>query len=283
MKMEKEHKCFGEKANNHLYRIGMFAQMNHVAIKTLRFYEEQELFMPAYVDEENGYRYYTMNQMEALHRITALKQAGFTIKDIKKLNESSDVSAFLKRKKVEIMSQIANLTAQIAAIDGYLSGGEDALETPVLIKTIPAVVAATMQNRIDSYDTLFDMMPLMGEQMEQLGCECAIPEYCFTNYLEPGYKEEQILVETCEAVSEKKEDTELIKFKEFPEIQAACIYHKGSYNDFPHTYAAILKYIEENGYEICGSIREKYIDGVWNKETEDEWLSEIQIPVYKKD
>lgn len=31
--------------------------------------------------------------------------------------------------------------------------------------------------------------------------------------------------------------------------------------------------------EIAGNIRESYIDGVWNKETESEWLSEIQIPV----
>ena len=29
----------------------------------------------------------------------------------------------------------------------------------------------------------------------------------------------------------------------------------------------------------CGNIRESYIDGVWNKETENEWLTEIQIPV----
>lgn len=41
----------------------------------------------------------------------------------------------------------------------------------------------------------------------------------------------------------------------------------------------LLQYIEENGYEICGNIRESYIDGVWNKESENEWLTEIQIPV----
>lgn len=40
---------------------------------------------------------------------------------------------------------------------------------------------------------------------------------------------------------------------------------------------------EENGYEICGNIRESYIDGVWNRESEKEWLSEIQIPVRKRD
>lgn len=32
----------------------------------------------------------------------------------------------------------------------------------------------------------------------------------------------------------------------------------------------LYQYIEEKGYEICGNIRESYIDGVWNKETENE-------------
>ena len=72
------------------------------------------------------------------------------------------------------------------------------------------------------------------------------------------------------------------EFKIFPEIpEAACIFHKGSYDTFGKSYEAFLKYIEENGYEICGNIRESYIDGVWNKDTPAEWLSEIQIPVRK--
>ena len=138
-----------------------------------------------------------------------------------------------------------------------------------------------MQRRIETYDALFDLMPEMGAEMDRLGCECALPEYCFTHYLEPGYKDEQILVEACQAVTEKKEDAEQIRFRVFSEIQAACIYHRGSYRNFARTYEAVLKYIEDNGYEICGNIREKYIDGVWNKDTEEEWLSEIQIPVKK--
>lgn len=45
MKMEKEHKC-QQKEESRLYRIGMFAQMNHVTIKTLHYYEEQQLLSP---------------------------------------------------------------------------------------------------------------------------------------------------------------------------------------------------------------------------------------------
>ena len=160
--------------------------------------------------------------------------------------------------------------------------GGNSLAAPVMVKTIPETVCAVMRRRIDSYDALFDIMPELGGYMEEADCVCALPEYCFTQYLEPGFQEAQILVEVCEAVTEKKADRGSLRFRTIPETRAACIYHKGSYRDFPKTYEVILRYIEENGYEICGNIRESYIDGVWNKDSEDEWLSEIQIPVVKK-
>lgn len=279
MKMNEKHEAFAEKTVPQLYKIGMFAQMNHITIKTLRFYEEQGLLLPAHVDGENGYRYYTMNQMADIQRITALKQAGFTLDDIKLINQGADTAYLLSSKKAALLKKIAELTSQIAVIDGYLSGPAGTLDAPVLIRTIPAVTVASMKKRIDSYDELFSLMPEMGAEMERLGCRCALPEYCFTHYLEPGFRDEHILIETCEAVTEKKEDSALVKFRELPEITAACIFHKGSYSNFSESYAAILRFIEENGYKICGNIRENYIDGIWNKDREEDWLSEIQIPV----
>lgn len=283
MRMKDKHEVCQTKADEHLYKIGMFATMNRVTVKALRFYEAQGLLIPARIDEESGYRYYTMSQMAVVHQITALKQAGFTLEDISRLNAGYDKDAFLLNKKAELLGKIAKLTAQVAVLDGYLARKDVKLDTPVLIKTIPEVTVAAMRDRIDSYDNLFHLMPKMGEQMEKAGCECAIPEYCFTNYLEPGYKDEDILVEICEAVTEEKAAQEGLYFCKMPQIQAACIFHKGSYDSFADTYAIILRYIEENDYEIVGGIREKYIDGVWNKDDESEWLSEIQIPVRKRD
>ena len=43
-----------------------------------------------------------------------------------------------------------------------------------------------------------------------------------------------------------------------------------------------MKWIEENGYEIVDFARESYIDGCWNKSSEADWLTEIQVPVKKK-
>ena len=150
------------------------------------------------------------------------------------------------------------------------------------IKTIPETIVAAMKTRIESYDSLFDAMPKMGELMEEVGCECAVPEYCFTNYLEPVYKDEDILVETCESVTEAKQALGGLYFRTLPQTQAACIFHRGSYSTLSESYEAALTYIEENGYEIAGPIRESYIDGIWNQEDESGWLTEIQIPVRKK-
>ena len=282
MEMKQEHKPCETKDSGTLYKIGMFAAMNHVTVKALRFYEEQGLLIPALIHLETGYRYYTLSQMAVLHQITALKLAGFTLEEIARINAGADEEAVLLKKKAELLGKISELTRQIAVVDGYLSKRKNSLSSPVLVKTIPETTVAAMKIRLDSYDGLFDRMPEMGALMEKVGCECAIPEYCFTNYLEPGYKDEDVLVEICESVVAAKEETGGLYFRTLPEIQAACIFHKGSYHTFAESYETVLKYIEENGYEIAGEIRESYIDGVWNQDEESQWLSEIQVPVRRK-
>ena len=282
MEMKQEHRPCEEKTSDTLYKIGMFAAMNHITVKTLRFYEEQGLLMPALIHPETGYRYYTLSQMAVLHQITALKLAGFTLEEITHINSGADEKAVLLKKKSELLAKISDLTKQIAVVDGYLSKRKTGLSAPVLIKNIPETTVAFMQIRLESYDRLFDRMPEMGALMEKAGCECALPEYCFTNYLEPGYKDGDIPVEICESVVEAKKETGELRFKTLPEIRAACVFHKGSYRTFSESYEAVLRYIEENGYEIAGEILESYIDGIWNKDDESQWLSEIQVPVKRK-
>ena len=282
MEMKQDHKPCETKTSDTLYKIGMFAAMNHVTVKTLRFYEEQGLLMPALIHPETGYRYYTLSQMAVLHQITALKLAGFTLEEIARIHSGADEEGVLLKKKGELLARIADLTRQIAVVDGYLSKKKARLSAPVLVKTIPETTVAFMRIRLESYDCLFDRMPEMGALMEKAGCICALPEYCFTAYLEPGPKDGDILGEICESVVAAKKETGGLHFKTLPAIQAACVFHKGSYRTFSESYEAVLRYIEENGYEIAGEIRESYIDGVWNKDDESQWLSEIQVPVRRK-
>lgn len=282
MKMKEEHKMCEKGEQPRLYKIGMFAGMNHVTVKTLRYYDEQNLLKPLQVDNENGYRYYGAGQVAELHRIMALRGMGFSIEDIRSIISGVEEKKLLQAKKQEILREIAAFTAKLAAVESYLNKADAALSEPVLIKKLPEVTVCTMTHSIESYDALFELMPRMGEEMERLGCSCAEPDYCFMHYLDSWDKENDVSVEICEAVTEKKQDSDKVTFKVFPEVEAACVFHKGSYDTMYKSYEIIMNYLEENGYEICGSIRESYIDGIWNQDSETEWLTEIQIPVKRR-
>ena len=61
--------------------------------------------------------------------------------------------------------------------------------------------------------------------------------------------------------------------------KAIYIFHIGSYSLLGEAYSFIYKYIEDNNIEVAGLARERYIDGIWNKESEDEYLTEIEVPI----
>ncbi|MBP6126343.1 MAG: GyrI-like domain-containing protein [Leptotrichiaceae bacterium] len=72
----------------------------------------------------------------------------------------------------------------------------------------------------------------------------------------------------------------MVTYKRIPEIpKAVCILHKGPSETLVEAYAYILKWIEENNFVISDHARESYIDGIWNKENQEEWLTEIQVPI----
>ena len=46
-------------------------------------------------------------------------------------------------------------------------------------------------------------------------------------------------------------------------------------------YIELFEFIEKNNYKIIGAPRACYIDGCWNQEDPEKWLSIIQVPVEK--
>lgn len=275
-----EPSCKPEKET--LYRVGMFSQMNQVTIKALRHYDDKGLLKPRYVDPENGYRYYSASQLPILHQIIALRDIGFSLDEIQKVQQGTEKEKLLKRKKARLLEEIAQRMQEVSLIEAYLSG-EELVEYDIIEKSLPEVIVASYETTIKNHGELMQAMPRMGREMERLGCECALPEYCFNVYLDGEYKEEDIRVDICEAVVAARTGDSFITFKTLPPIEKAiCAIHKGPYETLPMMYQSLLSFIEQNDYEITDLPRESYIDGIWNRDTDAEWLTEIQIPVQAK-
>lgn len=271
--------------NKMKFKIGEFSKLCQVTVKTLRHYEEKGLLIPFEVDEWTGYRYYDLVQLRRMNRIIYLKKLGFSLEEIAELFENGKEypDAELLRMKIEQckneIEYLAGRQIELKKLGTMLQKQENIMEK-VFQKSLPARIFATHRRKIASYQELFELCPnIIGPEMYRLGCECPDPGYCFT----VEYNEEygiNIDIEYFEAVSERKEDSDLIKFKELPEVPVAlCANHFGSYEQMPETFAELYAYAEANGYEISDRPRFCYIDGIWNKENIEDWLTEIQLPV----
>lgn len=279
--MNETYQC--QRVETVFYKIGLFSKINRVTIKALRHYDEIGLLPPAFIEETTGYRYYSSAQLLLLHQILALRDMGFTLDEIKQVQGGIPEKELLQKKRLELIKKIAADTLRLAQVESYLAKKDaDTCDYHIILKDLPEVIVASMRTVISSYDALFDVVPPMGAEMERLGCVCAVPEYCFNIYHDGEYRETDVDVEICEAVTEKKIDSEMLTFKVIDRVEhAACVLHKGPYEGFPKAYNAVLKWVENNGYEIIDNPRESYIDGLWNKDSAEDWLTEIQFPVRK--
>ena len=68
---------------NNLMLIGELADFFGVSRKAIRLYEKKGIIKPVKIDPENGYHYYSTEQVHQLNAIMELKAMGFSLDEIK--------------------------------------------------------------------------------------------------------------------------------------------------------------------------------------------------------
>ena len=61
-------------------QINEFAKLTGVSVRTLHYYDEIGLLKPAFVDEQNGYRFYDENSLERMQEILFYRELDFNSK-----------------------------------------------------------------------------------------------------------------------------------------------------------------------------------------------------------
>lgn len=266
-------------------KIGEFSRLMQVTIKTLRHYEQKELLLPDEVDECTGYRYYSIDQMQRLNTISDLQRLGFSLDEIKELFEADSRTPSIRQLDAKIKDTEAQLQQLMARRDRLLNWKNARKEMKTMerfsIQSLPEIIVASHREVIPNYAALGPLCyEKIGPEMQRLGCKCPPPGYCFTIEHNMEYKPTDIDIEYCEEVEEMGTNSDIIQFKRLPAVpKVLCMKHIGPYERFYESFTEAFRYMEEHGYKIAGHPRTCYVDGAWNQEDPEKWLSIIQIPI----
>lgn len=113
-----------------MYKIGDFASILNTSVRTLRYYDEIDLIKPKEIDLFTGYRYYSKDQINDFQIIKLLKEAGFSLEEIKNNKDNFSEELMLKKKN-ELLKEITNIKTKIKQVDylrSYITNGKIVLE-----------------------------------------------------------------------------------------------------------------------------------------------------------
>lgn len=265
-------------------KIREFSRLCGVSIRTLRYYEQKGLIHPEEVDSESGYRYYGLGQMQDMASIRKLKNIGYSLEEISSMFADGDLNPSISSMEEKIAAcekELISLQMRLQTLRNLVDTKNKLQEMEKIeIQTLPEIIVASHRETIASYEELGRVCcEIIAPEMARLGCKCPLPGYCFT--IEHNeYRPTNIDIEYCEQVESIGTDSAIIQFKRLPEVpKAVCMKHYGSYDKLYDSYVELFKYLEQEGFKITGNPRANYIDGIWNQEDTDKWLTIIQVPV----
>lgn len=138
---------------NQLYHSKEFAEKSSVSVRTLQFYDKKGLLSPtAYTS--SGYRLYSEEDLVKLQRILALKFLGFSLAEIKILDENpKQLEKALETQKSMMLDKRRQLDNIITAIEKIENIGEDTMDFEAIVKVIEVIQMNLKPEWVNNYLT----------------------------------------------------------------------------------------------------------------------------------
>ena len=105
-------------------QINEFAKLTGVSVRTLHYYDEIGLLKPAFVDEQNSYRFYDENSLLRMQEILFYRELDFELKSISEILSSPDYNkkkALAEQRKLLVLKK-ERLERIINALDSATKG-----------------------------------------------------------------------------------------------------------------------------------------------------------------
>ncbi len=271
-----------------MIKIGDFARLGHVSVVTLCHYDEIGLLTPVAVDSVTGYRYYAIAQLPRLNRIVALKDLGFSLGQIERVLQGGltpdQLRGMLMLKQAEVEQHVAverGRLARIAAQLRRIEREDNMPEYDVALKTVPSTLVAARRVTIPRNDEapvyLGAAFTEVSDHVKGQGAKETGP--CLAVWHQAAAVRADEEADAAVSIDRPIPRTDRVTVYALPPVRVASVvhHHQGESDDFTHGHAALLTWIDANGYRIVGPYREVYINHDQSDATDV--ATEIQYPV----
>lgn len=109
------------------YSSGQFARMAQVTLRTIRYYDKQNILKPSLVTE-SGARFYTEEDFAKLQQILLLKYLGFSLDDIREMTIGEVDSSFIRNSLKVQLKLVQDRIEQMQLVESAILDTEKTLE-----------------------------------------------------------------------------------------------------------------------------------------------------------
>lgn len=270
--------------------IGEFSNICKASTKTLRYYAEIGLILPAEINPENGYRYYSVEQLETMLFINRLKSYNFSLEEIKTILKSEELLdeklyLALTKKKKEIEKQVQELKKTLDQLNNDISNLKQGKSIMSYLESIDVQLVEVPK----MYLLSFRKMVHEYEFAEEYG-------NCFSKLFKKIQDDKLTILDPPMVLFHSAEfspfglDTEFaIPIKEYvtgtrdfyPGLCLKTVLY-GSYSNLSSVYTKQREWAEKEGYECNNALYEVYVTDPTQVSKESELITEIYYPVKKK-
>jgi DNA-binding transcriptional MerR regulator len=272
-----------------MFRIGEFSNIARVSKRLLHYYDEIGLLIPAHIDRQSGYRFYSAAQLPRLNRILALKEVGLSLEQIAEMLQADvtdeAIRGMLLRKRAELAQTLREDLQRLRQLEARLQQNQGGEAGPdVVVRAIPAQLFLALRAVVPAPAGLMqlveDIQRLVPAQVDPraLGAFAAvIYTDGFTqhdNDVALGYLLKQP-VERPIALSGEY----ALRMQELPAVpMMATAVETGGPEMVFLALGRIGRWLEANGYCIAGPYREIGI-ALPGASSPDEMVVEVQMPI----
>lgn len=271
-----------------MFSIGEFARHGRISVRMLRHYDAMGVLVPAMIDPVTGYRFYQAGQLSRLNRIIALKDLGFSLRQVQQILDeeisAAELRGMLKLRQAELAAQIEADTARMSRIEARLLAIEREENRPddgIVVRQVPAVRVAELTGTAASYEPAA-ITPVIGPLYDDLFCRLARAELgtagpAVAYYEDSSAGQGAVIVHAAVPVAAGRGTGREFSVVDLPGIsRAATVIHHGSMDNVLAAGQALARWIDRNGYRSSGYLRELTLE---HSHDRDLWVTELQAPI----